>query len=124
MNKQKVLYISDSFISSAWIFVVDPLPTESNRGWLFDRGVAVIIRCVVAAVEQPTITVTKDVIILSPKQLFSHNPLSSGNNQWPVQISFSSFSDGSSARYICETKFGNGSTVLSRTVTLNTKGTF
>ena len=124
MNKQKVLYISDSFISSAWIFVVDPLPIKSNRGWLFDRGVAVTIRCVVAAVEQPTITVTKDVIISSPQQIFSNNPSSSGNNQWPVQLLFSSFNDGSSARYICETKFGNGNTVLSRTVTLNTKGRF
>ena len=126
LNKQPVLYIPESFISSTLTFEAAPaVPSNvsiSVRGWLLNRGTNVTMTCKVASVTKPIIILKKDKIIYPTEQLKElTDPPSEGTNLWQATISILPFEDNDAAKYICEIKSGNDS-VLSRILYLNIQG--
>ena len=83
------------------------------------------MRCDVAAMATPTISLKKDRIIYSVEPLGGEivSPSSGGNNLWTVPLSIAIFGNSHAANYICETKFGND-VVQSRTLPINILGGF
>ena len=101
-----------------------PVPSNSDRGWLLNRGTIAKITCEVASITRPTIVWKKDRIISTVEELFEiPNPQSGGTNLWGISITIPPLENSGAAQYICEAKFGS-EIVQSRTLNLNIQGMF